>query len=408
MAREFDITDIAGLRRSPSTAGFRARQSAQNVAPFRPGAAPQRPSILSEMTQPVPAPRRAPARSEIAWLAAQANPNMGSLDPDVSTGSRSRDLELLHRARQQEGMASGRMAVEELKRHQWVTGERTLADELAGATAPSYAGTGAPERPMSPPDNGTWTAPDGTRYAMRNGVPVGRSGAATGGTWEMGAGQVGEFTGWGDTASRQNYLRDELLGKMGQTMGPPARRNVIPVQPPAPTPQVAQTPQAPPSTTPPAPPPPGSSVVKTSPGEPLPVSLVRDTFEKQGSEAAYVQALDAGLIPAPVKAVIDDRLKAVAQDTAQLTRQITDAAARGEQELTKLQEDLARGTSIIGTVSPVERPLSAEARKKIQDRILELNTLLKNRDAELMKVKEAAVKRSEEIRRKAVESLIKK
>jgi hypothetical protein len=181
-------------------------------------------------------------------------------------------------------------------------------------------------------------------------------------------------------------------------------------QPPAPAPTAAATasPQAQPSTTPPAPPPPGSSVVKTSPGEPLPVSLVRDTFEKQGSEAAYVQALDAGLIPAPVKAVIDDRLKAVAQDTAQLTRQITDAAARGEQELTKLQEDLARGTSIIGTVSPVERPLSAEARKKIQDRILELNTLLKNRDAELMKVKEAAVKRSEEIRRKAVESLIKK
>lgn len=407
MTREFDITDIAGLRKSPSVAGFRARQGSQNAVPFRPGAAPQRPSILSEMTPPAAPATPARSRNEQAWMAAQLNPNMGVLPPELSTGSRFLDDELLRRARRQAGVANGQAAIQELKRQQWLTGQRTVADEMPGATAPEYAGAWQ-ETQVGPSDNGVWTAPDGTRYAMRNGVPVGRSGAATGGTWEMGAGQVGEFTGWGDTASRQNYLRDELLGKMGQTKGPPARRNVIPMQPPAPASTATAPSQAQPSTTPPAPPPPGSSVVKTSPGEPLPVSLVRDTFEKQGSEAAYVQALDAGLIPAPVKAVIDDRLKAVAQDTAQLTRQITDAAARGEQELTKLQEDLARGTSIIGTVSPVERPLSAEARKKIQDRILELNTLLKNRDAELMKVKEAAVKRSEEIRRKAVESLIKK
>lgn len=235
MAREFDITDIAGLRRSPSVAGFRARQGSQNAVPFRPGAAPQRPSILSEMTPPAAPATPARSRNEQAWMAAQLNPNMGVLPPELSTGSRLLDDELLRRARRQAGVANGQAAIQELKRQQWLTGQRTVADEMPGATAPEYAGAWQ-ETQVGPSDNGVWTAPDGTRYAMRNGVPVGRSGAATGGTWEMGAGQVGEFTGWGDTASRQNYLRDELLGKMGQTMEPPARGNVTPMDKPFTTP----------------------------------------------------------------------------------------------------------------------------------------------------------------------------
>ena len=294
MAREFDITDIAGLRRSPSVAGFRARQGSQNAVPFRPGAAPQRPSILSEMTPPAAPATPARSRNEQAWMAAQLNPNMGVLPPELSTGSRFLDDELLRRARRQAGVANGQAAIQELKRQQWLTGQRTVADEMPGATAPEYAGAWQ-ETQVGPSDNGVWTAPDGTRYAMRNGVPVGRSGAATGGTWEMGAGQVGEFTGGGDTASRQNYLRDELLGKMGQTMEPPARRNVIPMQPPAPTPQVAQTPQAPPSTTPPAP----SQAQPTVPKEVMELGIYRtqEALNTQGVDAAIEAARRTGIVP---------------------------------------------------------------------------------------------------------------
>ena len=358
MAREFDITDIAGLRRSPSVAGFRARQGSQNAVPFRPGAAPQRPSILSEMTPPATPATPARSRNEQAWMAAQLNPNMGVLPPELSTGSRLLDDELLRRARRQAGVANGQAAIQELKRQQWLTGQRTVADEMPGATAPEYAGAWQ-ETQVGPSDNGVWTAPDGTRYAMRNGVPVGRSGAPVPGE---------------TVTERQNYLRDELLGQMRQpTAAPTAPTPVAPTA--APAPQVAQTPKTVIPGTPP--PPPDQNAYRRNTLE----QVIRQAPDGLGQGVQVAEQL--GLLTPEQKRLVAAE---VAGERAKYDEQLAkggETQQKLQAELAEINQKLASGKSTKNYLAPgesipipVPSDLSSKERGQLAQRAKELEAKL--------------------------------
>jgi len=259
-------------------------------------------------------------------MAAQLNPNMGVLPPELSTGSRFLDDELLRRARRQAGVANGQAAIQELKRQQWLTGQRTVADEMPGATAPEYAGAWQ-ETQVGPSDNGVWTAPDGTRYAMRNGVPVGRSGAPAPGE---------------TVTERQNYLRDELLGQMRQPA--PAPVAPAPTAPtPAPAPQVAQAPQAPRAPNRVVAQPPSNITAGSIKGGMVGTLLaVADDPTKGGVEAAFDMANRSNLLTQEDNTLVQAELTNATEQLQQEFEKASKAAAAAREGANKALLELQR------------------------------------------------------------------
>lgn len=370
----FDITDIAGLRRSPTQAGAAARMAPQNVFPYRPGASP-----VPETPSTAPAaPRK--TRNQIAWEAVQLNPNRGTLPPELSTGSRMLDDELFRAARRMSGMANSRAAVEELKRKQWLTGERTLADEMPGATAPDYAGAWAPEKQVGPPDNGVWTAPDGTRYAMRDGVPVGRSGTA-GGQWSMEQGNVGEFTGGSDRETRRNILRDEILGKMAEAPVPKAPPSAV-------APAVSAAPQTPAQAAPAAPQTPAQPALSPRAADQATRAQQRNTLiqtvqQTRNMGAALDAAENMGLLPPTEKRILQSELEGERSKTDEALRKEGSRQQAIQSELEAIDKRLESGiqqqrrSSIFpASWGPSGGKMSGEERGQLAKRARELQTQL--------------------------------
>ena len=298
------------------------------------------------------------------------NPEAGP-DPRFTTGNRALDMEAqrLGRIRNFQLSGTGKSAVEAAKAQQWMTGQRSLADEMPGEAVPSYAAK--PE--VGPPQNGVWQAPDGNRYLMVDGVVSGVAGAGvapTGG--ETRAERLGGMREMFDKAISMDTSKKTAPAAPQPTMGVAA--------PTTPTPMPVQqggAPLTPPTATTPQP-----TEKDFKAGESKLVKEIANDPARGGIEAAFDYVARTGKLGeeelALAGAEIAGGVAQIQRDFEKATQDVAKANAEAQEALGALQTGVSNGPSVGftsafgGIPSNVGKPMSNEQRGELAKKVEQL------------------------------------